>query len=284
MRNVVCLFNNHYVLLLQIETYIFLQKINFNVTIIQGKHSTIDEKASSAIFAVQLGRDLNAVQVRVTQGNEPRHFLKLFHGAMIVFAGGHSSGFNGIQKEDTYENDGVRLFCVRGTTSDDVRAVQVTAQASSLASDDSFVLEKPDSTYVWHGKGASEFERNAAVEVAARVSPNQEPQVITESAEPSDFWEAVGGEGPYDTELEKASPPFLDARLFQCSIRWSGKLRVEEVAMFDQDDLVVDDIMVLDGGDEVYIWVGVGSTALEREKAEEMAMVIIIPNIYLIAD
>lgn len=34
-----------------------------------------------------------------------------------------------------------------------------------------------------------------------------------------------------------------------------------------------DDIMVLDGGDEVYIWIGVGSTEEEIEKSTEMAKV-----------
>lgn len=105
------------------------------------------------MLAVELGRNAgHAVQVRVTQGNEPRHFLKMFHGTMIVFSGGHASGFKNIQNEDTYDGNGVRLFRVRGTNADDVQALQLSAQASSLASDDSFVLETPDATYVWHGK------------------------------------------------------------------------------------------------------------------------------------
>jgi gelsolin len=34
-----------------------------------------------------------------------------------------------------------------------------------------------------------------------------------------------------------------------------------------------DDIMVLDGGDEIYVWVGTGSTDEEKAKSSEMAMV-----------
>jgi gelsolin len=44
--------------------------------------------------------------------------------------------------------------------------------------------------------------------------------------------------------------------LFHCTIRSNGKFKVEEIANFEQDDLDSDDIMVLDGGDEVYVWVG----------------------------
>jgi gelsolin len=35
-----------------------------------------------------------------------------------------------------------------------------------------------------------------------------------------------------------------------------------------------DDIMVLDGGDEVYVWVGTGSTDEEKTKSLDMAKVI----------
>nr|CAD7200996.1 unnamed protein product [Timema douglasi] len=48
----------------------------------QGRESTQDERAAAAIHAVRLDNEVNgkAVQVRVTQGNEPRHFLRIFKG------------------------------------------------------------------------------------------------------------------------------------------------------------------------------------------------------------
>lgn len=125
-----------------------------NVELIsQGKHSSIDEKAQSAIHAVRLDNELNgsAIQVRVTQGHEPRHFLKIFKGKMVVFSGGHASGFKNIQDNDTYDVDGTRLFRIRGTLADDVRADQMPEVAASLASDDVFILETPNATYIWHG-------------------------------------------------------------------------------------------------------------------------------------
>lgn len=53
----------------------------------QGQDSTQDEKAASAIHTVRLDNDLGgkAVQVRVTQGHEPRHFLRIFRGNMEVY-------------------------------------------------------------------------------------------------------------------------------------------------------------------------------------------------------
>ena len=55
-----------------------------------------------------------ATQIRVTQGCESRHFIKLFHGKMVVFAGGRASGFKNVHDHDTYDEDGTRLFRIRG--------------------------------------------------------------------------------------------------------------------------------------------------------------------------
>ena len=43
-------------------------------------------------------------------------------------------------------------------------------------------------------------------------------------------------------------------------------------------DLNEDDVMVLDSGDEVYIWVGQGSDDQEKEKAFTMAEVSLFSN------
>lgn len=240
----------------------------------QGKESTNDEKAASALHAVRLDNEIGgAIQVRVVQGNEPRHFLKLFKGRMITFMGGKASGFRNVHDMDTYDVDGTRLFSIRGTCAEDVRAVQVPEVTASLASDDVFILETPQKTYVWQGKGGSPFEKELANNLVSVVSPDHESEVIAEGDEPSEFWSALGGEGEYDTELDPPGPPLLEPRLFHCRIRWNGKFKVEEINDFEQEDLDQDDIMVLDGGDEVYVWEGVGSSDEEKTKAFDMARV-----------
>ena len=58
--------------------------------IYQGGECTNDEKAVSALKAVDLDNELGGspVQVRVTQGSEPRHFLKMFGGQLVIHSGG----------------------------------------------------------------------------------------------------------------------------------------------------------------------------------------------------
>ena len=92
------------------------------------------------------------MQVRVVQNKEPDHFLLIFKGKMVVHSGGIASGFKNRTDGDSYDVDGTRLFHVRGTDSINCRAVQVEEKASSLNSNDCFILESPGATYIWYGK------------------------------------------------------------------------------------------------------------------------------------
>lgn len=49
-----------------------------------------------------------------------------------------------------------------------------------------------------------------------------------------------------------------------------GKMTVEEIGEdFTQDDLISDDVMILDGGSNIFVWIGKGSNADERKHAPE---------------
>lgn len=62
--------------------------------------------------------------------------------------------------------------------------------------------------------------------------------------------------------------------MFHCKIlARSKRIRFEDISYFDQADLDEDDVMLLDGGDEVYAWIGSGTTQEEKEKAMYMAKV-----------
>lgn len=60
--------------------------LNYRV-LFQGRHATQDEVAASAFQAVDLDQKYGGapVQVRVTMGKEPRHFMAVFKGKMVIF-------------------------------------------------------------------------------------------------------------------------------------------------------------------------------------------------------
>lgn len=75
-----------------------------------------------------------------------------FSPAVGLVQGGKASGFKNRFEGDTYDVDGTRLFQVKGTSTLNTRAVQVEELASSLNTNDCFVLETPMETYIWYGK------------------------------------------------------------------------------------------------------------------------------------
>lgn len=238
----------------------------------QGRDSSQDEKACVAKFAVDLDDELGGdpVQVRVTQGKEPNHFLTLFQGRMIVHEGGVASGFKNRDDVNSMDTDGISLFHVRGTTELNTRAVQVAEVAGSLNSGDVFVLLTPGTMYVWYGKGANAQERTCGMTIANILKGTRGVMEVNEGEEPEAFWSGVGGQGEYASGAV-AEQGAKEPRLFQCS-NALGYFKVEEIFDFVQDDLIQDDIMLLDTYECVYVWIGNDSNREERDKALDTAL------------
>lgn len=112
-----------------------------------------------------------------------------------------------------------------------------------------------------------------AIVVVDAVAAGTTAQIVAEGEEPSAFWTALNGKAKYDTELNAPGAPILDPRLFHCKLLASGRVRIEQIDNFDQDDLEEDDIMVLDAGDEIYVWEGRYSEPEEKRKTLELVHV-----------
>lgn len=227
----------------------------------QGSKSSTDEKGASAIHAARIDNEElggGAVQVRVVQGQEPRHFIKMFGGNMVVFSGGKASGFNNVHDRDEYDEDGVRLFMVKTASGEsDARVVQVEEKASSLDSGDVFLLETPKSAMIWAGKDSVSEEYEQAERLAALLCPGREMVRVDETNEGELFWEALGGKTEYNT-IDHMDRPILQPRVFHVVFHPSRGIRARafEIFDFEHKDLISDDVMLLDSGDEVYVWVG----------------------------
>lgn len=237
----------------------------------QGRTSSQDEKASSALWATRLDDEMGGspVQVRVIQGKEPAHFRSLFKGRMIVHAGGKASGFTNVDDSDSYDTDGVSLFHVKGTNASNTIASQVDEKASSLNSGDCFVLVTPSTVYQWQGDGSSEAEREIAANIASILQKKRSSEVVDEGSESDEFWSFLGGKGPYAKEKSGFECPH-EPRLFHCSNAY-GYFHAEEIFEFAQDDLNVDDVFLLDTYTSLYIWIGSGANEAEKREAAQLA-------------
>uniref|UniRef100_G3PSS7 Macrophage-capping protein n=1 Tax=Gasterosteus aculeatus aculeatus TaxID=481459 RepID=G3PSS7_GASAC len=231
----------------------------------QGLKCTQDELAASAFLTVKLDDSMGGspVQVRVTQGQEPPHLMSLFQGKpMIIHSGGTS------RKGGQSTTGSTRLFHIRQSSSRATRAVEVSVCASNLNTNDVFVLKSPSALYVWRGVGASDEELAASKHVVAFLGGNA--QSVSEGSEPADFWAALGGKKGYQTS-KSLQNTVKAPRLFGCSNK-TGRLTVEEVpGDFNQSDLAIDDVMLLDTWEQIFLWVGNDANAEERTGAPKIA-------------
>nr|XP_033801615.1 villin-1 isoform X1 [Geotrypetes seraphini]XP_033801616.1 villin-1 isoform X1 [Geotrypetes seraphini]XP_033801617.1 villin-1 isoform X1 [Geotrypetes seraphini]XP_033801619.1 villin-1 isoform X1 [Geotrypetes seraphini] len=237
-------------------------KVHYILYMWQGRHASQDEIAASAYHAVAVDQkyDGQPVQVRVPMGKEPAHLMAIFKGRMVVYEGGTSR----VTNEDS-PPPAVRLFQVHGTNEYNTKAFEVPVRASTLNSNDVFILKTPGSTYLWCGKGCSGDEREMAKYVTDFISRG-EKVVIAEGQEPNEFWAALGGKSQYanNKRLQEESQD-VTPRLFECSNK-TGKFIATEITDFNQDDLEEDELFLLDTWDQLFFWIG--KNANEKEKKD----------------
>ncbi|NXE89006.1 VILI protein, partial [Menura novaehollandiae] len=247
---------------LVLYTYFVGPKVNRIIYLWQGRQASTDELAASAYQTVALDQKYNnePVQIRVTMGKEPAHLMAIFKGKMVVYAGGTS------RAGSTEPMPSTRLFQVHGTNEYNTKAFEVPVRASSLNSNDVFVLKTTSCCYLWYGKGCSGDEREMGKAVADIISKMEKP-VIAEGQEPPEFWLALGGKSQYANskrlQEENAS---VSPRLFECSNK-TGTFSATEIIDFTQDDLEEDDVYLLDTWDQVFLWIGKGAKESEKEAA-----------------
>ncbi|XP_072511316.1 advillin isoform X2 [Notamacropus eugenii] len=247
-------------------TYEVNNKPRYILYIWQGRHASKDELTASAYQAVELDRQFGGtpVQVLVSMGKEPRHFMAIFKGKLVIFEGGTS------RKASAEPDPPVRLFQIQGNDKSNTRAVEVPAFASSLNSNDVFLLRTQNEHYLWYGKGSSGDERAMAKELAGVLCDGAE-DAIAEGQEPAAFWDSLGGKVPYADD-KRLQQEILDVqpRLFECSNK-TGRFFVTEITDFVQDDLNPSDVMLLDTWDQVFLWIGAEANATEKEGAFTLA-------------
>ncbi|XP_043945529.1 protein flightless-1 homolog [Protopterus annectens] len=197
--------------------------------------------------------------VRMTQQQENPKFLSHFKRKFIIHKG----------KRKQKENLQPSLYHIRTNGSAlCTRCIQIATDASLLNSEFCYILKVPFESidnqgivYTWVGRAADPDEAKLAEEVMNHMfHDSYSKQVINEGEEPENFfWVGIGGQKPYDEDAEYMK----HARLFRCSNEKGYFAVSEKCSDFCQDDLADDDIMLLDNGKEVYMWVGTQTSQVE---------------------
>lgn len=126
--------------------------------------------------------------------------------------------------------------------------------------------------YVWIGSKADHDDIRLIEEIAETKfnTPWISCQYVNEGEEPENFfWVALGGKKPYETDAT-----FMEyTRLFRCSNEKGYFTVSEKCTDFCQDDLADDDIMILDNGEQVFLWLGSKCSEVEVKLAYKSAQV-----------
>ena len=254
-----------------------------------GTDSSRKSQTSAALLVKALCEDVmpGHPAVRVLQGAEPVHLLQVFGGMFAVRRSARPvpGAAPGVVQ------GGPELFLVLGADRpQETRAVQEPrCAAAALSSRDCFAVVRPGAKaggVVWYGRNFPPHQRAGAKRCAAWLvrTSNGAGAVdeMLEGEEGADFWELLGGRASYPECREAgAGDGVRDAvwggahgpRLYCCTHSAETKSYDvdEEIPSFTQEDLVSDDVMVLDAGSEVFVWVGKAVDAEGREGVQRAA-------------
>ncbi|KAK3911726.1 Protein flightless-1 [Frankliniella fusca] len=214
--------------------------------------------------------------VRTHQQQENLKFMAHFKRKFIIHTGRRK------EKKPADQAAPVEFFQLRSNGSAlYTRLVQVKPDATTLNSAFCYILKVPldkeaesSIIYVWLGSKADPDELRLVEEIAEEMFNNPwiSLQYINEGEEPDNFfWVGLGGKKPYDTDAE-----FMKyTRLFRCSNEKGYFTVSEKCSDFCQDDLADDDIMILDNGEQVFLWLGARCSEVEIKLAYKSAQVYI---------
>ncbi|XP_056309960.1 protein flightless-1 homolog [Danio aesculapii] len=198
--------------------------------------------------------------VRMTQQQENLKFLSHFKRKFIIHKGKRKLKVDSVQPSLYHIRTNGSALCTR--------TIQIATDSSNLNSEFCFILKVPfESTdnqgivYTWVGRAADPDEAKLAEDIMNTMfDDTYSKQVINEGEEPENFfWVGIGSQKTYDEDAEYMKY----ARLFRCSNEKGYFAVSEKCSDFCQDDLADDDIMLLDNGKEVYMWVGTQTSQVE---------------------
>ncbi|KAK2111044.1 hypothetical protein P7K49_010790 [Saguinus oedipus] len=206
------------------------------------------------------GAQMEVWVVRMTQQQENPKFLSHFKRKFIIHRGKRKAAQGALQPSLYQIRTNGSALCTR--------CIQINTDSSLLNSEFCFILKVPFESednqgivYAWVGRASDPDEAKLAEDILNTMfDASYSKQVINEGEEPENFfWVGIGAQKPYDDDAEYMK----HTRLFRCSNEKGYFAVTEKCSDFCQDDLADDDIMLLDNGQEVYMWVGTQTSQVE---------------------
>jgi gelsolin len=214
-----------------------------------------------------------ATQHREVQNRESTKFKSYFPGKKLKYLkGGVASGFTHVEPTvaDPF------LYQVKGTERG-MSLTQVDLKKSSLNAGDSFILYGDDSTvFVWNGADANVDEKARAAALAESMCTKGTAVILEDNDESTEaFWKYIDNDGDIgpadnaDDDVKEFAPTLYKfvgdnalqiAKAEQTATRWGAP----SAATLSKSLLTDDDILLLDAGWDIFVWIGSGTDKSEK--------------------
>ncbi|KAL6525515.1 Villin-4 [Orobanche hederae] len=236
-----------------------------------GKDTSQDEAGTAAIKTVELDAALGSrtVQYREVQGHESEKFLSYFKPCIIPQEGGTASGFKHVEPEEHQ----TRLYVCKGKHV--VHVKEVPFARSSLNHDDIFILDTKSKIFQFNGFNACIQERAKALDVVQYIKDTYhdgkceiatiDDGKLMADADTGEFWGFFGGFAPLPrkTNMDEFKSTDVTPKLFCVE---KGDAVLVEADSWTRELLETNRYYILDGGVDVFVWVG-RSTSVDERKA-----------------
>ncbi|KAL2061159.1 hypothetical protein VTL71DRAFT_7432 [Oculimacula yallundae] len=242
-----------------------------------GKDTTQDEAGTAAYKTVELDEFLKgaATQYREVEGSMSEDFIKLFPRLRIL-RGGVRSGFTHVEEEEKKEvTTLLRVFKWDSGRADSVVVVEVEPSWKSLDDGDVFILDKGEKIWVWQGKKCSPMEKAKGAQVVhdMTLAKHVDVEVLSQTDSRSGvFVKMLGGEGVAQREFAAPRPMSTVSKserpkkLFRLSDAGGGLSfdLVKEGQAVQKGDFDGNDVFLLDVGNAIWVWRGLGASRGEK--------------------
>ena len=254
----------------------------------QGQATTPNDQGSVAGLAREINERIckgSGQLVRVPEFHENEHFL-LCHSNQKQPYVSLGASLNGSADGKT-----VRFIHVRGRAANNAKAHQVQVDASSLNTNDVFIvildagksapfdaeapyLSDTKEAFIWQGRESNDFLRQYAKETVARLAgASFAPQVVEEGSETARFWTLLGQQASSKPTYITGRQADYDLKIYMCTANSQDGFKIGRVWDYSNFDVCSDRVLIVeDSTHHVFVWMGSRTAEPERKLSLESAL------------
>jgi gelsolin len=257
------------------------EKLAYEIFFWLGSKTSQDEAGVAAYKTVELDEFLHGVatQHREVQESPSDAFLGLFPRLKIL-SGGVKSGFTHVDLDEAPQVKKMLLRVFKSRTSSLV-VHEVEPSWQSLNDEDVFIYDQGDKIWVWQGKKCSPMEKAKAAQVVhdMTLAKHIDVEVVAQNEARSGIIVGLLGGDSGQTSGFTATRPIasskgIDAtglnpsqrKLFRLSDA-SGELSfdlIKDGQPIQKSDFKSEDVFILDTGNAIWVWQGLGASSAEK--------------------